>query len=205
MEKSLFLTPLIVFLSVLVYGFVHSLLAALGFKRIIRRLFGPHTDRWYRIVYNLLAVIGFLPVLGIMAFLPAVTLYVIPPPWIYLTTLGQLAALGLLVIGLLQTGVWSFLGLRQLVVGPDQAESKLVVKGLYRYVRHPLYTAGLLFIWLTPVMTNNVLALNLALTIYIILGAYHEENRLAQEFNGVYESYKRDTPMLVPFVRWVRD
>lgn len=205
MEISLFLAPLIVFLAVLVYGFVHSLLAALGFKRVIRRLFGPRTDRWYRIVYNLLAVISFLPVLGMMALLPAETLYVIPPPWVYLTTLGQFAALLLLVIGLLQTGVWSFLGLRQLVVEAEQTESKLVIKGLYRYVRHPLYTAGLLFIWLTPVMTNNVLALNLGLTIYIIIGAYHEEHRLVQEFNGEYESYIRGTPMLVPFVRRVRE
>ena len=200
----MYLAPVIVFLAVLAYGVVHSLLASLGFKGMIYRLFGPRTDRWYRVVYNLLAVISFLPVLGIMALLPAVTLYIIPPPWVYLTTLGQLAALVLLVIGLLQTDAWSFLGLRQLVVETEQVESKLVINGLYRYVRHPLYTAGLLFIWLTPVMTNNVLALNLALTIYIIVGAYHEEYRLTQEFNGVYERYKTGTPMFVPFVRRVR-
>lgn len=199
---SVFLAPLIVFLSVVVYGVVHSLLASNGIKNLARRLFGSHVDRWYRLAYNIFALISLLPVLALPALLPDKTLYVVAPPWVYLTLLGQVLAVGLLIVGFLQTGVWSFLGFRQLVAGDGKGGTRLEVRGLYRYVRHPLYTAGLLFIWMTPVMTINVLALYLGLTIYIVIGAYLEEGRLVQEFGAAYEDYKKGTPMLVPFVNW---
>jgi protein-S-isoprenylcysteine O-methyltransferase Ste14 len=198
---SVFIAPLIVILLVVVYGVVHSLLASNKIKHLVRNLFGSYTGRWYRLAYNIFAFISLLPVLALPALLPDKTLYVIPPPWMYLMSLSQVLAVGLLIIGFLQTGMGSFLGIRQLIIGDDQAQTCLEVRGLYRYVRHPLYTAGLLFIWMTPVMTINVLALYLGLTVYIIIGAYLEEGRLVQEFGAAYEDYKKGTPMLVPFVK----
>ena len=197
-----FFAPVIVLLSVLIYGIVHSLLASNQIKNLARCLFGAYADRGYRLAYNIFAIISLLPVLALPALLPDRTVYVIPSPWVYLTFLGQLLAVGLLLVGLLQTGVWSFFGFRQLMVGDEQVESRLEVRGIYRYVRHPLYTAGLLFIWLTPLMTSNVLALFFGLTIYIIIGAYFEERRLVQEYGPAYDEYKKSTPMLVPFVNW---
>ena len=73
--------------------------------------------------------------------------------------------------------------------------------GLYRYVRHPLYTAGLVFIWLLPIMTCNLLALNIGLTAYIIVGAYFEERKLLLEFGDAYAEYRQQTPMLIPGLR----
>ena len=80
-----------------------------------------------------------------------------------------------------------------------------MLKGLYRWVRHPLYTAGLVFIWLTPVMTVNLLAMNLGLTIYIVLGAMFEERKLLHEFGQAYADYQRRTPMLIPGSVWRSD
>jgi len=77
----------------------------------------------------------------------------------------------------------------------------MVTNGLYRYVRHPLYTAGLVIIWLIPLMTYNLLALILGLTIYIFVGAYFEERKLLLEFGDVYAEYRQRTPMLVPRIR----
>ncbi|MCK4727039.1 MAG: isoprenylcysteine carboxylmethyltransferase family protein [Anaerolineales bacterium] len=200
MRLLVFFTPLIVFLSVLLYGIVHSLLATKSFKSLVRRLFGSYTDRWYRLAYNIFAIISLLPVLALPALLPDHTIYVVTDPWIYLTFLGQVLAVGLLLVGFLQTGVWTFLGFRQLVTGGEHHETRMVVRGLYRFVRHPLYTAGLVFIWLTPVMTKNIFALNLGLSIYIVFGAYLEERRLEKEYGAVYRAYKKSTPMLVPFL-----
>ena len=195
-----FLAPLAVFFSVLVYGIVHSLLASNSFKSLVRRLFGSYTDRWYRLAYNIFAIISLLPVLALPALLPDNTIYVVTYPWVYLTLLGQVLAVGLLLVGLLQTGMWSFLGFRQLVTGGGHNETRMVVRGLYRFVRHPLYTAGLVFIWLIPVMTKNLFALNLGLSIYIVFGAYLEERRLELEYGTAYNTYKKSTPMLVPFL-----
>lgn len=190
--------PLIVLLVVLVYGLVHSLLASLWFKDLICRWMGSSADRWYRLVFNLLAGLTFLPVVAVPALLPDQSLYAIHFPWVLITSMGQLLAVYALLIGLRQTGVWQFLGLRQMVTSEKADPPEFVGGGLYRHVRHPLYTAGLVFIWLTPLMTLNILALNLGLTGYLIIGAKFEERKLEREFGEVYLSYREKTPMLIP-------
>jgi protein-S-isoprenylcysteine O-methyltransferase Ste14 len=114
-----------------------------------------------------------------------------------------LAAVAALFAGLIQTDAWSFLGFRQLVQPANANQpARLVLKGFYRWVRHPLYTAGLVFIWLSPVMTVNVLAMNAGLTIYIAVGAVFEERKLLHEFGPVYAEYRKRTPMLIPGLVW---
>jgi protein-S-isoprenylcysteine O-methyltransferase Ste14 len=192
------LAPWIILLAVVVYGFFHSLLATLGAKAKARQWLGTGTDRWYRLAYNFLGIVTFLPILGLVAAYPGERLYVIPVPWSYLTLAGQFIALVALGIGLLQTGIWSFLGFEQVLVDAPTSQPEMVTGGLYRWVRHPLYTAGLVFIWLTPVMTSGLLALNLGLTIYLVFGAYYEERKLVREFGEDYTRYQQRTPMLIP-------
>jgi protein-S-isoprenylcysteine O-methyltransferase Ste14 len=113
--------------------------------------------------------------------------------------LGELLTVTALVIGFLQTDAWEFLGLRQL--GGSDKHSKMTASGLYHHVRHPLYSAGLVFIWLMPLMTANVLAINIALTVYVITGAYFEERKLQREFGQDYANYMAVTPMFIPFLK----
>jgi protein-S-isoprenylcysteine O-methyltransferase Ste14 len=119
-----------------------------------------------------------------------------------LTLAGQLAATLALIVGVLQTGAGTFLGLRQLVGPPMTDPPQMIVSDLYRWVRRPLYTAGLVFIWLIPSMTLNLLALNIGLTAYIIVGAMLEERRLLHEFGAPYLAYGQRTPMLISGLRW---
>jgi len=55
------------------------------------------------------------------------------------------------------------------------------------------------FIWLTPVITLNLLALYIGLSIYLVVGAIVEERKLLVEFGQAYAEYRRRTPMLIPF------
>ncbi len=186
------------FLSVLVWGVVHTLFASLGAKDWFRKLLnGNRGMSLYRIGYNVFSTLSFLPILWLMAVLPDRDLYRIPAPWMYLFLVGQGIAGLLLLVGLLQTDVLSFIGLRQLFEGEERS-SRLVTDGLYHFVRHPLYSAGLLFIWLTPVMTVNMLILFASLTIYIVVGAFYEERKLSREFGQEYIDYRSVTPMLIP-------
>jgi len=191
-------------LAVLVWGVIHSLMASLEAKAWVRRVLGDTSMRFYRLGYNTFSVISFLPVLWLMAVLPNRTLYQIPVPWVYLSLSGQIAAVTLLVIGVLQTDTLSFVGLRQLLKGKERS-SQLIKHGLYRWVRHPLYTAGLLFIWLTPVMSENSLIVTLSATLYIIVGALFEERKLEREFGVAYIEYKAATPMLIPVLSFRRN
>jgi protein-S-isoprenylcysteine O-methyltransferase Ste14 len=186
-------------LLVLLWGLLHSLLASLKIKELSRQVFGPRVDRFYRLAYNIFAGVSFLPVLAVAAMTTDRRLYLLPLPWSGLMVLGELLAGVALVIGFRQTDAWEFLGLRQL--GESNKPSKLTTSGLYRYVRHPLYAAGLAFIWLLPLMTVNVLAINTALTVYVITGATFEERKLRREFGQDYTDYMAVTPMFIPFVK----
>jgi protein-S-isoprenylcysteine O-methyltransferase Ste14 len=174
------------------------LLATLGAKARARQWFGSATERWYRLAYNFIGIVTFLPILGIVAAYPGERLYAIPAPWSYFTLAGQLLALLALAVGLFQTGIWSFLGFEQMLVSAPTSQPEMVTGGLYRWVRHPLYTAGLVFIWLTPIMTSGLLALNIGLTVYLVVGAFYEERKLVREFGGAYTQYQHETPMLIP-------
>ena len=187
-----------ILLAVLIYGFFHSLLASGWVKRLVRKWLGPETERWYRLAYNALAVLSLVPVLALTALLPGRTLYAIPFPWAIIPLLIQALAGIALVVGFWQTGPLSFLGFQQFLRPPKSTPPVMVVTGLYRWVRHPLYTAGLVLIWLTPVMTSNILALDLGLSIYLVVGTLLEERKLVREYGTDYEAYRQQTPMLVP-------
>jgi protein-S-isoprenylcysteine O-methyltransferase Ste14 len=179
-------------------------LASLEAKDWVQRTLGAVGLRFYRFAYNIFSVISFVPILWLMAVLPDQVLYRIPAPWMYLTLTGQFGAVVLLVVGVLQTDPLSFVGLRQLIEGQERS-SQLITRGLYRWVRHPLYTAGLLFIWLTPVVSQNSLVVIIAATIYIVVGAVFEERKLERQFGVDYAEYKAVTPMLIPGLNFGRN
>ncbi|MBT3314007.1 MAG: isoprenylcysteine carboxylmethyltransferase family protein [Anaerolineae bacterium] len=188
-------------LSVVLWGLIHSIMASLKFKATLEKMLGVQTMRFYRLFYNIFSAISFLPILWLMRVLPDRTLYQISAPWMYAMLFGQFLALIALIVGLLHTDIWEFAGLRQLVAPPHLKKGKLVVNGLYKHMRHPLYTFGLLFIWLTPVMTVNMLVMYISATVYTVVGAYFEERKLCREFGDAYAEYQARTPMLVPRIR----
>ncbi len=191
----------LILLAVLSYGLLHTLLASKKLKALTSNRFGSKTEQWYRLAYNLIAVFTLLPILLLPIIFPDKEIYRIHFPWIILTIAIQLLAVIFLFLGLRQTGITSFIGLRQLLLPENISPPRLVTDGLYRYVRHPLYTAALVFIWLIPIMTWNLLALIIGLSAYIIIGAYFEERKLLLDFGDAYTEYRRHTPMLVPGLR----
>ena len=195
-----------ILLACAAYGILHSWLASNQAKGAAARLFGAQAySRFYRLFYSITGTISALPLLVMAALLPDQTIYAIPAPWVYGTLILQGAAVVALLAGVMQTGALSFLGIRQALSGAEGTSSRdqLVTNGLYRWVRHPLYTAALLFIWLAPMMTWNILALNLGLTAYLLIGSIFEEHKLVQQFGAAYEEYRRRTPRIVPGVRWL--
>lgn len=186
---------LFIILSLLFWGLIHSLLASLAFKSFLANRLGESLMRGYRLFYNIFSLVSFLPILYLVAALPDAPLYSVPAPISYAMILGQGLGAVLLIVGVLQTDTLSFFGLRQLV--EQEKPAKFVTGGLYRLVRHPLYTAGLLFLWLSPQVTVNSFTLYVAATIYILIGACLEERKLLREFGEAYEAYKSKTPMLI--------
>lgn len=195
-----------ILLSIGLYGALHSILASNRVKQRAAARFGQDVyQRYYRLFFSAAGGLTFLPVLALTSLLPDHTLYTIPSPWVYLTLgIQGLAVIGL-VIGVMQTGVTKFLGIQQWLSYDPQRTTplpeKLVLTGLYRWVRHPLYTCTYLFLWLTPVMTWNLLALNLGVTIYMYIGTFFEERKLVEQFGKDYEEYRAQTPRIIPGLR----
>jgi protein-S-isoprenylcysteine O-methyltransferase Ste14 len=179
------------------WALVHSLLASLRAKGRARRWLGDGVDRWYRIGYVLFALASFAPIPLLYLVLPDRTLYVAPSPWCWLMVMGQVGGAVGAAVAILQTGAFRFVGLTQ-VLGGQEEEGPLQVRGLYCYVRHPSYFFSMIVIWLTPAMTLNLLTLYALFTLYFYVGSVHEESRLVAEFGEAYRGYQRHVPRLIP-------
>ena len=192
-----------ILLSLAMYGLIHSVLASVTVKeRVAAKLGKPVYQRYYRLFFSLQAFFLFLPILALAAFLPDRVIYHIPQPWIWLTVAVQLAAVFLLLDSINQTGALRFIGFAQaLQMKQGSQKLPLVERGMYRYVRHPIYTNMFVIMWLMPVMSWNLLALAIGVSIYNVIGATLEERKLHQEFGPAYAAYRKTTPFMLPRLR----
>ncbi len=192
-------------LTFIVWAVVHSITADARVKDWVRQRLGERAHAGlYRLGYNLFAFLTILPVLWVLwAQVPDRLLWQIPAPWDWLALAMQLVGLVGLVIALLQTDVWEFVGLRQAVnylAGKERLlpPAKLVTGGMYAFVRHPLYFFSLLILWPNPIMTLQTLILNVMATAYLWAGSRVEERRLTAVFGEAYTTYKQRVPGLLP-------
>jgi protein-S-isoprenylcysteine O-methyltransferase Ste14 len=195
----------IILLAMAAWAGLHSLLASLTAKARARRLLGQRAaDGVYRLAYNLVSVVTFLPVMVLAALLPDRPVYQFPLWLMAITVPVQLLAALAAGVVLWRVDLPRFLGLRQLsrwLAGEPEPRDRprLYTGGIYGWVRHPLYSLSLLVIWLAPVMTANVLAFNLGATLYFWIGSIFEERKLVAEFGQAYREHQRRVPRLVPW------
>jgi protein-S-isoprenylcysteine O-methyltransferase Ste14 len=180
------------------YGILHSLMASIGFKDLLITLIGKPAERYYRLFYSIFSTVTLLPLLALTALIPDKSLYTIPQPWSTLTLGFQVIAAVLLIYSLIQTGAFKFVGLTQ-ALGIENKDT-LNTSGLYRYMRHPLYTFSLIFLWLSPTMSRNTLLLYTAFTLYMLIGARFEERKLEKTFGDAYSAYRARTSFFIPFI-----
>lgn len=192
-------------ISFVIWALVHSITASTATKTAFRNRFGDRAYQgFYRLIYNLISLVTLLPILAILwSLVPQFTLWIIPTPWRFITMGIQLLALIGLAISLLQTDIWSFVGLRQAArflsgAADPSVPNKFVNTGTYRWVRHPLYFFSLLFLWLNPVMMLSAFLFNVLATLYFWVGSIYEERRLLADFGEAYSEYQRLVPGLLP-------
>ena len=81
--------------------------------------------------------------------------------------------------------------------------AKLLRGGIHDYVRHPLYSGTLLFIWglfFSFPMLKNLIAM-IIITGYVLVGIRLEEKKLLIEFGKAYADYMNRVPMLIPYLK----
>ncbi len=80
---------------------------------------------------------------------------------------------------------------------------KLMITGIHKYVRHPLYMGAFIFIWGLFIVLPyfSFLIANIFITAYTLIGIYFEESKLEMTFGDIYKEYKKQVPMIIPFTK----
>lgn len=80
--------------------------------------------------------------------------------------------------------------------------STLVDSGIYRYIRHPLYSSLLLLTWgiflKGPTAILTVVAV--LSTLFLYLTAIFDEKECLQYFGNDYQEYRKRTKMFIPYL-----
>lgn len=175
-----------------VYLALHSVLASDGVKAWVQRHW-PAVAARYRLLYNGIAIGLLIPLLAVSLRTAGEPLWQWQGRWAWVSPVASLlAALGF---------VWSsraydlktFLGLAR----PAVPTARFGLTAVHRWVRHPWYFFGLLWLW-TRDMDSIRLAVVLTITVYIGIGAWLEDNKLEREWGADYQRYRQQVPGLLP-------
>ena len=81
-------------------------------------------------------------------------------------------------------------------------DHQLIRHGIYKHVRHPIYTGTTLVLFALPLCLSSVLGcIVMLLLIPVFLNRIRrEEALLIEEFGAEYETYRETTKKLIPFV-----
>jgi protein-S-isoprenylcysteine O-methyltransferase Ste14 len=168
-----------------------------GFKEWITRRINP-------VYYSALFSIASGLALFMLLLLWQKSDYIILIPLDWLIWVSQAAFLFSIVgfiWGIRSLGSFDPYGLgsiRRALKGKTTRPSPFIIKGPYKYVRHPLYSFFILMIWSHPYLTLDRLLFNFCWTLWIIVGSYWEEKDLVSVFGEAYLDYRKRVPMLIP-------
>jgi methanethiol S-methyltransferase len=186
--------------SLAAFAVIHSLTASLPFKRLLVRGLGSKADWLYTPAYSFVAVLTILPLVYLLYKNPGRVLYRIPSPWRWLMVGGQLIA-AIIAPKAFWDALHRFKISSQISAPQTPEAGSLNIRGIYRWVRDPFLLSGLVMIWLTPVMTINLLVIYLLTTVYLFLGSLHWETRLVAQFGDEYREYQKRVRRIIPGLR----
>jgi hypothetical protein len=200
-----------------VFGLLHSICAREPFKEALARRTGQFfVDQFWRLIYCLLSYAALY--YGVAALLwgrnPENDFWiVIYPEWLWQTIIVlHLGSVAIMYAAFIQSDYLEFWGFKQawrgirILLGGARSEVKifgthrLETRGVYGWVRHPMLSAGLLFMLTSGPSLNNIVY-TLMYTAYMLIGAYYEERRLLRIFGHAYRTYQNQVGAFFPRVR----
>lgn len=199
-----------------VFGLLHSVGAQEPFKNALTRWAGSFfVDYFWRLVYCGLSFWALYYGIAALHWARNVeydSWLIVYPDWLWwLVVIIHLASIALIYTAFLQSDYLEFLGLKQayrglLVVfrgagGYTDLElfgtHRLVVRGVYRWVRHPMLVGGLLFLLTSGPSLNNVVYTAMYAA-YMVIGGHYEEKRMIRVFGEDYRRYQSQVGAYFP-------
>jgi len=183
----------------IVYVTLHSVMASLWFKAKVKRWMGVHFNA-YRLIYTVFAAATLILLLIYQYSNESAVLFYTPLALEIVAGLTALAGLTIMI-----ASIWKYffqLSGLQILIEKKQAQTPQT-DGPNAYVRHPLYSGTLLFLWslfvIFPLASNAIACI--IITVYTVIGIGFEEQKLAIEYGDSYLEYKKKVPMLIPFTK----
>ena len=202
-----------------VFGLLHSIGAREPFKNSLARWATPFfVEHFWRLAYCTLSIGALYYAVAPLHWSrhPENDVWlIIYPEWLWQAiTVLHLGSIAFLYVAFFQSDYLEFLGLRQAWRGllallgiPVRSEPielfgthRLVVTGLYGWVRHPMLVGGLLFLLTSGPSLNNLIYTALY-TAYMLIGGYYEERRLVRIFGEDYLRYRAHVGAFFPRLR----
>ena len=190
----------------MLFAVLHSVLAMKKLKASLFNAF-PFMHRWYRLLYNVISII--LLALWVM-LIPTenIDIYAFSTPWNFVFHAVQIASL----LGLLKTvqsfDTSAFLGLKQISSSnpssfhlDEVGIEPLITQGIYKYIRHPLYTFSMGVLLFHPYMTLRLMIMSILIVAYFWIGSYFEEMRLLDKYGDQYKNYRIRTGRFIPSMK----
>ncbi len=163
--------------------------------------------RFYRLFFNLVSLITFLPLAYFSATANDAPIFRWQGPLAVVKYVLQLTSLYLFVVGARHYDMLRFLGIRQIKTGEiDPTLSKddtFDTTGILSAIRHPWYIAGIMIVWAARDISWSRLLSNLVLSAYFVVGTILEERKLVHQFGDRYREYQDRVSMFLPY-KWLK-
>jgi methanethiol S-methyltransferase len=182
-----------------VYCILHSLMASSGFKQKLVSLLGTRF-KYYRLFYTLFAFLFLVFILYYQFNIETSRAF---ESSYYTRLAGILFGISGLIIMItcIKKYFMSLSGLLSLV--KETSYNTLIITGIHKYVRHPLYLGTFGFIWgaflCYPFWT--ILIADTIITLYTLIAIRFEEDKLVKEYGNSYKEYQQRVPKLIPSIK----
>ncbi|HVK96824.1 MAG TPA: isoprenylcysteine carboxylmethyltransferase family protein [Flavisolibacter sp.] len=179
-----------------VYCVLHSVMAGITIKEKLKNVLGKKFI-YYRLFYTVFALVTLV---WIFLFQLSIDSPLLFQTSTILRIAGYIiATIGLLIMLVCIKGYFmSLSGLKSLFQAT--ATNTLIISGIHKYVRHPLYLGTFTFIWGLLVIFPylSLLIANVVITVYTTIAIKFEEDKLILEFGDAYKKYQESVPKLIP-------
>ncbi len=180
--------------SGLLFALMHSVLASRVCKAGWYAI--GLSSRAYRLIYSVIALLITTVWLGFVYLLPDQPLYQIEGPGRWAMHAVQLLGAGVFMAALAPINTGAFLGLTPF---PEDDEP-FIEQGIYRHLRHPMYSGIMLVMFAWPEQSMNSLNLFLCISTYFVIGSKFEEARMLVGHPD-YADYLKHVPAFIPGLR----
>ena len=162
--------------------------------------------RFYRLFFNAVSLATLLPVVYYSIPIRQAPVFRWEGPLMIVKYLLLATSITLFVAGGRHYSMSQFLGIRQIKTGranPVLSEyDTFNTSGILSAIRHPWYTASLIFIWAKDINLSTLL-INIVISAYFVVGTILEERKLLLEFGEKYREYQKSVSMFLPY-KWLK-